>query len=187
MFKLSKADLAWRAEHRGHYPAAPRWYGVMTRCGQEWTVRRRLERELAGDGLEEVLVPEYRDPDGAEASMLFSSYIFLRCAMNDAIYLHATDDLDVYKILGVSWRIPSPIADDEMRQLKGVLSACEKPRVVRAAAVGEIVEIGSGLMRGMRGRVLGGNANHVRLQVQFTFQDPGAAVCVVVPRAMIKM
>lgn len=190
MYKLNKQDKEEIAAKRGRYPADMRWYVIMTHAGHEQEVSARIRQALDSGAVAEVLLPEYLGP-GTEnglrrISLLFSSYVFLRCAMDDEIYMRVCQWPHVFRILGEAWRIPAPVADAEIGWLKGVLMACERPQMVCPTSVGDDVEVAEGLMKGMRGRVVGGNAKTVKLEARFSFLDPGSAICVVVPRSALK-
>lgn len=192
MYKLSKAELAERAARRGRYPEHSCWYAVMTHGGQEMRVAERIGQELGPVGVEEVQVPVYQGPESGDVAdgrgtLLFGSYVFVRCVMTDDIYEGICAGREVFRILGEAWRIPQPIEAQEMDRLKAILSAFRKPEVVRAIEVGREVEVATGLMQGLRGRVVECNATHVKLQTTFSFLEPGTSVRVVVPRSALRI
>ena len=191
VYKLSRRELEERSEQRGQYAEEARWYGVMAHVGRERRVRDELARLEAKGVVEEVLLPEMQGalgvcPAGGERELLFPSYLFVNCRMTDSIYMRVCELGGVVKIVGRAWRIPTAIDEVEIDHLRGVLNACERPRLVCKLSAGQRVVIRGGLMDGLRGRVVGGNARNVKVEVGFSFLDSGRAVRVTVPREAVR-
>ena len=193
MYKLDKQERAYRARMRGRYSTAMKWYAVMTHCGREYPVRDRIEFDLSDQGEVGILLPEVRTNERAPGGktdhqpLLFSSYVFVRCRMNDAIYTSITAYRDVYQILGRAYRIPSVIHDAEMAHLRGVLATSPAPMLVSRLRVGEPVEITDGLLRGMRGQLVEFNARYAKIEVRFSFLDDTTGILVSVPRHQVRL
>lgn len=193
MYKLNKQERTFRERMRGRYPAGPRWYGVMTRAGREPQVRERVFFEFADPPVERILLPEVtanarrRTGKRRRPDLLFSSYVFLRCRMNDGLYTTISAYEDVFQILGRAYRIPSVIDDAEMAYLQGVLASDPRPKVVTRSSVGAEVEVTGGLMAGMQGRVIECNAGYVKIETCFSFLDDATGIVVAVPRSHVRL
>ncbi len=190
MYKLDREEKDLRENQRGQYDDDSRWYALMVHVGRERQVSAELASAAACAAIEEYLLPEYAGPAaeaGDRARLLFAGYIFIRCRMSDEIYAAVAEQRAVYKILGRAWRIPSPVADDEIGLLQAVLKAYERPELVRALGRGDVVEVGRGLMAGMRGRVLEVNQKFVKLETSFSFLSPGTGIAVLIPRSDLKL
>lgn len=193
MYRLSKQERQFRERMRGCYAPDLKWYGVMTHFGREREVRDRIVFDFGDDGAKEVLVPELEassrnNGNGRNArDLLFPSYVFVRCVMNDEIYMTVSAYRSVYSILGRAYRIPSVIEDQEMTHFKGVLSSCPPPTVNQALNVGAEAIVTEGLMQGMRGRVVEFNSNLVKIETCFSFFDNGRSVIVSIPGSDIRL
>lgn len=193
MFKLSKADLELLERLRGQYGDAPRWYGVLTHVGRERKTREKILKDFARNGIEEVLLPELHGGPLAETKshnqpeLLFTGHIFLHCRMHDDLYMQVCAYAEVMKILGRAYRIPSVIADEEMRIFKGVLETFPKPRLASPVNIGTLVQVTTGLMEGMRGKVIATSASHVKIQTEFSFLGKESGIVVSVPREQVAL
>ena len=188
--------------HCGHEKRVRFW---LEETLEEWgldsprSLRRRIPEGPAGEDVpvsrsEEVFLPIVR-PDAKSphhrpetpSRLLFHSYLFLRCAMNDEIYTTVCDHPSIYQIVGRAYRIPSVLEDDEVLHLKGILESDCNPETIDKCNIGDTAEIVQGLMAGMRGRVLAVNSSTVRLEVSFSFLDMGTSVAVSVPRTDVRI
>ena len=164
----------------------------MVHAGRERHVRDWLEDESALQGINETILPEVTGSNDQTSSashslLLFSSYVFIRCQLTDDIYAKVTEHRYVFQILGHSYRIPTPLQDDEITHLKAILGSDSSPRVTPRVGKGDEVEVVEGAMKGVRGRILELRSRDVRIEVDFTFLDLGATVSIVVPTSQIKV
>ena len=193
MYKLSKADRQAIEAARGHYDPTPQWYAVMLHCGRERKVHDRLLRDFAASGLDELLLPEVKYPEGhgplsGQSELLCLGHLLVRCRMNDDLYMGVTDDPEVYKILGQAWRIPSTIAEREIEIFKGILESYPTPRLVsRVSSVGSVAHVIEGLMKGLCGRVAMVTSQYVKIETSLTFLNDGDGVLVAVPRHQVRI
>jgi transcription antitermination factor NusG len=198
MYKLSKRELRYRAQHRGRYYAEPHWYALFVHFGQEAHVARKLRRCFDTQHVPDILLPQVEPPPTADwlepaappsGRLLFSGYVFIRCRMSDPIYLRLCEQPAVYEVLGHAFRIPAVIPDAEMALFRAAL-ACSphiQPRTATPPAsacnpVGQTVRVTRGLLRGASGHVLSCSARHLRLQVQFSFLGRDSCLVVTVLR-----
>jgi len=192
MYKLNRQEREFREKMRGQYPLDLAWYAVMTHCGREGEIRDRLSLDCPGHEGAEMLLPELKASaafgNGKRRlpQLLFSSYVFLRCVMNDEVYMSVSSYAGVVQILGRAYRIPYAIADSEITHLKGVLASVPQPRLAARLNVGTEVVVTEGLMNGMRGRIVEVNNRHVKLETHFSFLDIGTSIVVVVPRDQVE-
>lgn len=179
---------------RGRYPAGARWWAVMSHFGREKRVLDWIRENLSGQSFDEAFLPlvrsEHKSPERVSDSsprLLFNSYLFLRCEMNDDIYTAVCDHPHVYQILGRAYRIPSFLDEDEIHHLKQILESDREVEMVTRASIGDSVEIVRGAMAGVRGHVRAVNSRRVRLEIPFSFLDMGTSVAVSVPRRDVKI
>lgn len=163
------------------------------------TSRQTELDELAGEHTtlspsEEILLPIVRlgiassdQRSKTTPQFLFPSYLFLRCAMNDEIYTRVCEYPQVYQILGRAYRIPTPLEDEEILHLRGMLESDCQPELIEKINIGETVEIVEGLMAGMKGRILAFNSSTVRIEAFFSFLDMGTSVAVTVARSDVQI
>jgi len=203
MYKLGSKELELRQSWRGAYADGLHWYAIMVHTGREIRVRQFILEEVVdslapsqANPIAEVFLPivqqqpsmsPLRNRQQPEKAFLFRSYLFLQCAMNDAIYTPICDHQFVYQILGRGYRIPSILEDEEIENLKKILRSDSRPELVSRRNIGSMVEITEGLMAGIRGRVVTANAREVKLEVGFSFLDGATGVVVSVPRINVKI
>ena len=194
MYKLDKNELALRQESRGRYAEGSHWYAVMVHHGREERVRNCIEESLADRGVDETFLPLVQpDPKAqgrlpkARPEFLFRSYLFLRCAMNDEIYMSVCDHSSVYRILGRGHRIPTVLDDEEICRLRRILRVDCRPEMVTRRNIGASARIVDGLMAGVQGRVIAVNSKEVKLEVSFSFLNMGTGVAVIVPRTNVRI
>lgn len=188
MFKLCKEDRLRREELRGNYPQGLRWYGVMTHWGQENRVRAEVESGFLGSELAEVLLPDLVVPQKSKKKSvrLFGGYVFLHAQMTDEFYMRVSSYPQVLQILGLGYRIPSAIDDQEMAHLRSVLEFRPAPQMVARGQVGQMVRVVSGLLRGMTGRVLQINSRHVKIETSFSFLGLESGIAVALPPSQVE-
>lgn len=189
MFKLCKEDRLRREQMRGNYPEGSRWYGVMTHWGQENRLRGEIESSFGADVLDEVLLPDLIESTRGGKKVtrrLFGGYVFLRCRMNDDLYMQVAGYPQVVQVLGRGYRIPMAIDDLEMERLKNLLEFRPAPQVVARAQVGQKVKVIDGLLRGTVGRVLQSNSEHVKLELSFSFLGLDSGIAVTVPHSSVQ-
>lgn len=182
MYKLAKRDRKFIETWRGVYLPEPRWYAAMTRFGAERAVCRSMSDRFGDGGLAETFVPEIAAGD----DLLFPCYVFAQCRMNDDIYMGWTECDGVVSVLGRAWRIPTPLDDREIKHLKAILMAPERPRMAIEMRVGAHVEVTDGIMQGLRGRILETSATQIKLETRFSFLDNMTAIVVTVPKNQIR-
>lgn len=194
MYKLDKKELEFRREMRGRYSEGLSWYAVMVHWGHEEIVRDWIGEDLKERCVDEVFLPMLQAKPAAQQKrseappeFLFHSYLFLRCAMNDGIYMPICDHSSVFQIMGRAYRIPSVLDEEEILHLKGILQSDCSPEMVDKCNIGDSAEIVQGLMAGIQGRVLAVNSSKVRLEVSFAFLNMGTSVAVVVPRSDVRI
>jgi transcription antitermination factor NusG len=193
MYRLSKQEHEFRERMRGKYPEGLNWYAVMMHSGRERRVRERILFDCSDRGAVEVLLPERkggatgRQGKRTPPGLLFPCYVFLRCRMDDEIYMRISAYEDVFQVLGRAYRIPSVIDDAEIAHLKGVLMSEPRPEMMSRLNVGDQAVVIQGMMEGMRGRVLEFNARFVKLETCFSFLDNGTSIAVHVPRAHVRL
>jgi len=122
MYKMTRKELEERRNQRGRYLPEVRWYAVAAHCGRERRVCQRIREDLDETAVAEILLPEVRSeaartgtrPHGARSHgaaalprLLFPSYLFLRCAMNDEIYGVITEYPDAFWASEADWWIAS--------------------------------------------------------------------------------
>jgi len=193
MYRLSKQECEFRERMRGRYPLDPKWYALMTHCGRERQVRDKVLLGFSDDGVGEVLLPELKARRKAAngksnlPELLFSSYVFLHCRMNDELYMTVSAYSDVFSVLGRAYRIPHIIDDTEIIHLKGVLASHPVPTLSPRLNVGAGAVVTRGLMEGVQGRVVEFNSHFAKLETYFSFFDNGTSIIVVVPRSDIRL
>lgn len=194
MYKLDKKERELRREMRGRYSKGLIWYAVMVHWGHENIVHDWIDENLKERCIDEVFLPilqpkptaQHHRPE-APPEFLFRSYLFLRCAMNDEIYMPICDHSSVFQIMGRAYRIPSVLDEEEVLHLKGILQSDCSPEMVDKCNIGDSAEIVQGLMAGIQGRVLAVYSSKVRLEVSFAFLNMGTSVAVVVPRSDVRI
>ena len=192
MYKLGKQERLFREANRGKYPESARWYALMVYGGKERQVRDWLDGEQALQGLDEILLPEVVEPvkrgaPGKPVRLLFTSYAFIRCQMTDEVYATIVDHRYIFQILGHSFRIPTPLRDEEINRLKAILGSGGEPEVTASVGTGDQVLVVNGAMAGVRGRIVEVRSKDVRVETDFSFLDAGASVSVVVPKSQIEI
>lgn len=194
MYRLDKKELSLRQETRGCYPEGAHWYAVMVHCGQEDRIRTHILEDLFDLGVDEVLLPLVRQAPNASGrdlktppEFLFRSYLFLRCEMNDRLYISLCDHRSVYQILGRAYRIPAVLDDQEILRLRQILDADCRPEMISRRNIGALAHIVEGPMAGVHGRVLAVNSKEVKMEVSFSFLDMGTSVALVVPRSDVRI
>src|ERR1035437_2104974 len=133
MYKLARKELDTRQELRGRYALGVQWYAVMTHAAREARVQAWIEENLADEPIEDAFLPivaprrPARHASGAPVAtapkFLFRSYLFLRCAMNEAIYASVCEHPMVFQVLGRGYRIPTALDDQEVGRLRQILQA----------------------------------------------------------------
>ena len=193
MYILDKREREFRDRMRGKYDPDAKWYGLMVHYGRERVVRERILDDFVNDGVREVILPELdhssrrRNGRQRRADLLFPSYVFLKCHMNDTTYMTVASYNDVYSILGRTFRMPTIIDEEEMDHLKGVLQTYPFPTFGTRMNIGSEAIVTRGLMEGMQGRIVEINAEYVKLETTFSFFDDGAGVLVSVPKEDIRL
>ncbi|MCE5230699.1 hypothetical protein LLG95_14055 [bacterium] len=186
MYKLAKRDRQFIETWRGVYAPEVRWYAAMTRFGTEQSVVRSMHERFGNDGVVETLLPEIASADSPR-ELLFPCYVFIRCRMSDDIYMDWAACDGVVSVLGRAWRIPAALDDREIRHLKGILAAPQRPRVAKPARVGSQAEVTAGILQGLRGRVVETCAAQVKIETRFSFLDSMTAIVIAVPRTQIRL
>lgn len=193
MYKLSKREREFRERTRGRYSPDPKWYALMTYYGRERQIRDRILLDFPNNGVKELLLPELearrKTTNGKRnlPELLFSSYVFLHCRMNDRIYVTVSAYRDVFSILGRAYRIPHIIDDTEITHLKNILMCRPLPTLSPRLNVGTAAVVIRGLMEGMRGRVVEFNSRLVKLETHFSFFDNRTSIIVAVPHSDIRL
>lgn len=193
MHLLNKREREWRDRMRGRYSGETKWYAVMVHAGFERKVSDRVMLDFADKGVDRVLLPELsgdrrvRSRNANAPVLLFPSYLFLHCRMNDDAYMVISEYREVFSILGRAYRIPTVIDDEEMQHLMGVLASVPRPYVARRMDVGRRAVVTDGLMEGLSGRILECNANFVKLETRFSFYEEDKSIVVSVPREKIRL
>lgn len=191
MFKLNKEDRLHRDAVRGKYLVGHHWYAVMTHWGQEILVRDQIVKDLSCPQLNEVHLPELVDA-GDESpkrkdNLLFSGYLFLNCQMHDDLYLAVCGYPKVFRILGPGFRIPACIPDVEIQYLKGILAILPRPEMMPRSCRGQLVEVTTGLLTGLRGRILEVGATHVKIETAFSFLGVESGIAVKLPQNCLRL
>ena len=192
MYTLAKKDREAIEQTRGKYAAEARWYAAMTHHGEERRVRDQVLLDFSHTGVEEILLPELqrKNPSrkkGRSPDLLFPCYVFLRCRMNDEIYMRVSAYETVHQILGRAYRIPSVLDEEEIVCLKKMLAMSPQPRLATRLNAGDWARVTEGLMEGLKGRVVECNARYVKLETGFSFLDRGASVIVAIPRTQVSV
>ena len=194
MYTLNKKERELREQARGCYPEGLQWYTAMVHCGHEVRVANWIDENLKEQGVDEVLLPILR-PNGQSRRLqtkgpfkfLFHSYLFIRCTMNDEVYVPLAEHSSVFRIMGRSYRIPSLLNGEEIQYLKGILESDCRPSMADRRNIGEHAEVIEGLMAGMEGRIIAINSKEAKLEVAFSFLDMGTGVVLVVPRDNLRV
>lgn len=186
MYKLSKADREFLETHRGQYDSELRWYAAMTHWGRERKIMDQVRRDFGPSGVDELLLPVLAGEDdeagGKRGELLFGGHLFLRCRMNDDIYMGLANHPWVFKVFGRAFRIPDVIGDYEMDIFKRALVSVPRPCLVTRSHLGTMATVTEGLMAGLQGRVVGVSNKFVKLETHFSFQDHTSSVVVSVPQ-----
>jgi transcription antitermination factor NusG len=171
---------------RGQYQPELKWYALMTHFGRERKIQERILNEF-GARIDEVLIPELSGGQSPETprnkrELLVSNHLFLRCRMNDEIYMTISAYPGVFSILGRAYRIPSVIADEEIRAFKSLLGADPRPHMASRLNIGAPVRIIHGLMKGLQGRIVEVHSRLIKIETNFSFLGNESVVVVAVPR-----
>jgi transcription antitermination factor NusG len=190
VYKLAKRDRQYLDTWRGRYSPDVHWFAVMVNHGRERQIHQSMLADAAEHGLMNTLLPEVvlsgeNCAERNEAALLFPCYLFVQCRMTDTIYLRLTSYSGVVSVLGRAWRIPSALDDREIQWLKGMLFKTEKPELITRKDVGAQAEIASGIMRGMRGRIIEASAHHVKLEVRLSFLNGQSGIAIIIPKSEI--
>ncbi len=192
MLRLSKADRQWIEKWRGEYDPTARWYAVMTHAGRERRVRDRIFEQF-GPEHGEILLPEVEDArlrrQGAPAPMrmLFSSYIFWKCPMNDEFYMTVSEFRDVLQINSRAFRIPSPIDEGEMTRFRRILTENFMPKLRSRRGRGERVLIVDGCLKGTEGRLISLSGSEARIEIGLSFLSAGDSMVIKVRRELVAL
>ncbi len=129
----------------------PRWFATYTCSRREKQVARELEERSV-----ECFLPLYRVShrgDGVKFVQLplFPSYIFVRIALRDR--LHVLQVPGVVRLVSFNGQ-PAALEDHEIEVIRNVLSAGVRAEPFPYIKIGREVEILSGPLRGLRGKVI---------------------------------
>ena len=130
----------------------PHWYALYTRPRFE----KRVDARLRERGLESYLPLQtvrrrWSDRWKNVEFPLFSGYVFVRITLRQVWHAVQTDG--VMRLVSFNGQ-PSPIPDYEIEAVRQVVSGNVPFDCVDYLAVGERVEVVSGPLRGVRGRLL---------------------------------
>lgn len=188
MFKLSKADREFIESHRGCYSPHPHWYAAYTCWGRERQVCTQAEKELAGEGIEELFLPELKSrAEAAPGNLLFGGYLFFRCRMSDPIYVGLTSLPNVNRIFGRAYRIPEIIGDEDMRLFRAMLDATPPPGIAASSHAGSHARVAGGMLDGLRGRVIEVSSQYVKMEVDYLFLDQGSSILISIPKEQVRL
>ena len=136
----------------------PRWYVAHTYSGYENKVKTNLEKIIENRGLEhlifdiriptEIVIEKNGDTEKEVENKIFPCYVYIKMVMNEESWHAVRNITGVTGFVGPGSR-PTPLSDDEVE----ALSIETVPQVKVSFAVGDTVEIISGLFEGYSGVV----------------------------------
>ena len=119
-----------------------RWYVAHTYSGYENKVKTNLEKIIENRGLGHLIF-DIRIP-----TKIFPCYVYIKMIMNEESWHAVRNITGVTGFVGPGSR-PTPLSDEEVE----ALSIEQAPQVKISFAVGDTVDIISGLFEGMSGMV----------------------------------
>lgn len=136
----------------------PRWYVAHTYSGYENKVKTNLEKIIENRGLghlifdiripTEVTIEKNGDTEKEVETKIFPCYVYIKMVMNDESWHAVRNITGVTGFVGPGSK-PTPLSDAEVE----ALSIEQAPQVKVSFAVGDTVEIISGLFEGYTGTV----------------------------------
>ena len=136
----------------------PRWYVAHTYSGYENKVKTNLEKIIENRGLghlifdiripTEIVIEKNGDVEKEIETKIFPCYVYVKMVMNEESWHAVRNITGVTGFVGPGSR-PTPLTDEEVE----ALSIESAPTVKVSFAVGDEVEIISGLFEGYKGVV----------------------------------
>ena len=136
----------------------PRWYVAHTYSGYENKVKANLEKIIENRGLghlifdiripTEIVIEKNGDTEKEVENKIFPCYVYIKMVMNEESWHAVRNITGVTGFVGPGSR-PTPLSDEEVE----ALSIETAPQIKVAFAVGDSVEIISGLFEGYSGVV----------------------------------
>ncbi len=136
----------------------PRWYVAHTYSGYENKVKTNLEKIIENRGLghlifdiripTEIVIEKNGDVEKEIETKIFPCYVYVKMVMNEESWHAVRNITGVTGFVGPGSR-PTPLTDEEVE----ALSIETAPTVKVSFAVGDEVEIISGLFEGYKGVV----------------------------------
>ncbi len=135
-----------------------RWYVAHTYSGYENKVKTNLEKIIENRGLghlifdiripTETVIEKNGDEEKQVETKIFPCYVYIKMIMNEESWHAVRNITGVTGFVGPGSR-PTPLSDEEVE----ALSIEQAPQVKISFAVGDTVDIISGLFEGMSGMV----------------------------------
>lgn len=136
----------------------PRWYVAHTYSGYENKVKTNLEKIIENRGLghlifdiripTEIVIEKNGDVEKEVENKIFPCYVYIKMVMNEESWHAVRNITGVTGFVGPGSR-PTPLSDSEVE----ALSIETTPQIKVSFAVGDMVEIVSGLFEGYSGTV----------------------------------
>ena len=136
----------------------PRWYVAHTYSGYENKVKASLEKIIENRGLGhlifdisipvEIVIEKNGDTEKEVENKLFPCYVYVKMIMNEESWHAVRNITGVTGFVGPGSR-PTPLSDEEV----AALSIEQVQQIKLAFAVGDNVEVVSGLFEGYSGTV----------------------------------
>lgn len=128
------------------------WYALYVRSRFE----KKVNAILREKGLESYLplrtvLKQWSDRKKKVLEPLFSCYVFVRISLRERIY--AVESHGVVRMVSFNGH-PSPIPDDEIHAVKTVLEGADTFETTQYFGVGQMVEVITGPLEGIRGRLI---------------------------------
>jgi transcription antitermination factor NusG len=137
----------------------PLWYTFVTRSRAE----KKVKQSLDALGIENYLplksqISQWKDRRKKVELPLFSGYIFIKTPF--------TLRYEIFKVPGVARMVsfekkPTPVREEEIENIKLVLSSDLDVKVEHGFVEGDAVEIKSGILQGLKGRIKEHKGQHV--------------------------
>lgn len=162
-------------------PASRLWYALYTRHQFEKGVHRDLQQMSLESYLPlRSVLRQWSDRKKWIEEPLFSCYLFVHA--NPKERLMSLCPNGVVRMVSNNGQ-PSRIADDEIEIVRRIASAEFDPEPVANFAVGDLLEIVTGPLQGVRGRL---RAMHGQQRLIISFETIGQSVAIKIDRDRVK-
>lgn len=159
---------------------ARNWYAVYVQSRCEFVAGRQLTRQ----GIESYLptvkrVSQWHDRKKSLDWPLFPGYLFVHVLPSPREFAHVLKTHGVVCLLGTNPGTPSPVSEDEIRDLQAMTRSGKDLSVMCRLQVGACVRIKKGVLEGVKG-VLGKVEAGTKCLFGLNIEILGRSVCVLV-------